>query len=146
MRIDNSSFLLVLVAVLIMAGFISFRLRPAKASRIALASIISPGLLMLVLYYSLVFHMHQSLGGLPVSSDDQGFPPSLLVHDVIALVFFGLLYILTLYVWPIAFLLCLVVRRWRASAYYLGMYALVTALCFATTAFVPGMYVHWFWD
>jgi len=145
----TSPFVAVVGLVLLLASVVSSRMRPATSSRIALAAVISPGLLMLVLFYSLVIHMYQSLGGWPTSVGEHGFPPSLIIHDSIAGGFFFILLLVTFFIWPVAFLLCLLVRRWRrsgASVYYLGVYGLVSAVCFAATSLAPTGFLDLLWD
>ena len=139
-------FLVILGVVLLIVGFVTLRMRPAKSSPVALLAAISPGLLMLLLFYSMVIDMHQSLRGWPTSVGDHGFPPSLIIHNAIAGGFFFILLLVTYFMWPVAFLLCLAIRRWRACVYYLGVFGLVATACFATTSLAPARFLDWFWD
>jgi|ERR1019366_3220327 hypothetical protein len=146
MHSSTSPFLAIVGLVLLITSFVSFRMRPAKPSRIAFVAAVSPGILMLVLFYSLVIHMHQSLGAWPTSIGERGFPTSLIIHDSIAGGFFYILLLVTFFIWPIVFLLCLLVRRWRACVYYIGVYGLASAVCFAATSLAPTGFLDWLWD
>src|SRR5437762_2118089 len=84
----------------------------------------SPSFLMLLLFYSLAFHMYYSLGGWPNRIGETGFSPALKTHAYAATNYQALLLLLTIFVWPAVFLLCVLVRRWRALVSYLGIYAL----------------------
>src|SRR6266536_2448727 len=121
-----------IILVAIVAGIlalvaigIAFRMRTAaKHSPIGIAVAILPALLMFGLFYSLSIHMHHVLGGWPSSIGEHGFPSSLVTHAHIARDYFTLIFLLSIFVWPVAFLLCLFIQRWRVCVYYLGVYAL----------------------
>src|SRR5947207_9837126 len=104
------------------AMILTFRMRPARQSRIGLASAVFPSLLMLLLFYSLAIHMRLRLGAWPMSIGDRDFPASLVTHDSLAANYFTI-FMLGLFGWPVAFLLCFLVKRWRGLVYYLGVYA-----------------------
>ena len=139
--------------ILIVAGFlalasivVSFRFRPAKQSRIALAVAVLPALLMVVLFYSLAVHLHRHLGVWPAYIGDSDFPQSLVTHERIAEGYFMILMLFSIFVWPIAYILCAVIRRWRVSLYYLGVYALAFLMCFGVTLLAPTQYWDWWLD
>src|SRR5512141_1551881 len=116
---------ILLIAVLtgvlaLIAGVVAFRMRPGRQSRIALAAAVLPAVLMLALFYSLAIHMHHSLGAWPTSIGVRGFPAPLVTHDSIATKYFTLWMAVSIFAWPVAFLLCALIRRWRVWAYYLG--------------------------
>jgi hypothetical protein len=126
---------------------VAFRMRPAKQSRIGFALAVSPALFMLALFYSLAIHMHQRLGAWPGSLGVEGkFPAPLVAHGYIATNYFGVLLLLSIFVWPGIFLLCLLVRRWRVYLDYLGVYALAFLLCFGGMFLAPPQFLHWWWD
>jgi multisubunit Na+/H+ antiporter MnhB subunit len=99
--------ILALVAIVI-----AFRMRPAKHSSVAVVAVVSPALVMLGLFYSLAAHMHQSLGAWPSSIGERGFPESLITHAYIATNYFAILLFVSIFAWPVVFLLCLLNRRW----------------------------------
>ncbi len=126
--------------------FVAFRMRPAKPSRRGLAMAILPPLVMLVLFYSLAIHIHCHFGKWPAGMGDRDFPPSLVFHEHLSdFSFMGLL-LFSAYVWPLAYVTCAVVRRWRAALYYLGIYALTFLVCFGTTLLAPGSFWDWWLD
>jgi len=105
-----------------------------------------PALLCLALFYSLAAHMHQSLGAWPTSIGERGFPPALAAHASAANAYFMALILLNLSVWPVAYLLCALIRRWRASLYYLGVHMLACLLCLGLMLLAPGPFLYWWWD
>jgi hypothetical protein len=133
--------ILALVAIVV-----AFRMRPAKQSRIALAAVTLPALLMVALFYSLAIHMHQSLGGWPSSIGERGFPASLITHASIATNYFTILLLVSIFAWPVTFLLCLLIRRWRVCVYYLGAYVFACLVCFGAMLLAPSQFLNWWWD
>ncbi|HPY31888.1 MAG TPA: hypothetical protein PLT00_15455 [Verrucomicrobiota bacterium] len=125
---------------------VAFRMRPARQSRIGFIVAVSPSLLMLAFFYSLAIHMHQSLGAWPTSIGERGFPAPLITHASIATGYFGILLLVSIFAWPVAFLLCLLIRRWRVCLYYLGVYALACLLCFGAMLLAPSQFLYWWWD
>ncbi len=125
---------------------VAFRMRPTRQSRIGFIVAVLPALLMLALFYSLAIHMHQSLGSWPTSIGESGFPAPLVTHGYIAAYYFGVLMLVSIIAWPVAFLLCLAIRRWRVHLYYLGLYALTCLLCFGAMLLAPSQFLNWWWD
>ncbi|EEF59023.1 hypothetical protein [Pedosphaera parvula] len=125
---------------------VAFCLRPTKQSRIGFTVAVLPALLMLALFYSLAIHMHQSLGAWPTSIGERGFPAPLVTHGYIAVNYFGVLVMGSIFVWPVAFLLCLAIRRWRVCLYYLGVFALTCLVCFGAMLLAPSQFLNWWWD
>lgn len=117
-----------------------------KISRRGMTLAILPGVLLLVLYYSLAVHMYRSLGGWPAAIGEQGFPPSLVWHAEVTMWFFvGLIW--TLLVWPVAMGVCLLVKRWRGLAVYGAVYAGAVVLCVVlTTMAAPEQFLTWWRD
>jgi hypothetical protein len=96
----------------LVASVLAFRMRAAtKPSRVGVILAMLPALLMAGLFYSLAIHMHHVLGGWPTSIGERSFPPSLITHGQIAFEYFTVLFLISVLVWPIAFLLCLFIRR-----------------------------------
>ena len=130
----------------LIAVAVAFRLRPSKQSRNGFIAAVLPALLMLSLFYSLALHMHQSLGAWPTSIGERGFPAPLVTHGSIAVNYFGVLVLVSIFAWPVAFLVCSLVRRWRVCLYYLGVYALACLLCFGAMLLAPSQFLNWWWD
>jgi hypothetical protein len=140
-------FILIAAVILSLASVVvAFRLRPAKQSRIALAVAVLPPLVMLALFYSLAIHLHHHLGAWPTSIGDRDFPQPLITHERIAESYFMILLLLSVSVWPIAYIICIVVRRWRVCLYYLGVYALAFLVCFGATLLAPSPFWDWWLD
>src|SRR4051812_27169123 len=93
-----------------------------STSRTGITIAALPGVLMLALFYSLAFHMHQTLGGWPISIGERGFPSALVMHTAVtANVFIVLL--LSLFIVPFPILACLLLKGCRRFAIYFAVYA-----------------------
>jgi len=139
--------ILILAGVLGLGAVVAgFRLRPAAPSRGITLVAVLPGLAMLGLFYSLAVHMHQSLGGWPTSIGEHGFPSPLVTHAGIATGFFTVLLLASVFAWPIALVVCALVRRWRGGIFYLGVYALSCLVCFIAMLLAPSQFLYWWWD
>ena len=139
--------LLVVAGVLGLASVVAgFRLRPSAPSRAITCVALLPALAMFGLFYSLAVHMHQSLGGWPTSIGERGFPSSLVTHAGMATGYFSILLLVSLFAWPVALLLCALVRRWRGGIFYLGVFALSCLVCFGAMLLAPPQYLYWGWD
>ena len=117
-----------------------------RASRTGIVVSALPSIVMLGLFYSLAFHMHQSLGGWPTSIGERGFPPLLVTHANIAVDFFSALVLLSLLVLPVAIVVCLLVERWKRFVRYLALYALLFVVCWACMQLAPPQFLNWWWD
>jgi hypothetical protein len=105
-----------------------------------------PGIAMLLLFYSLAFHMHQSLGGWPSSIGERGFPKALVIHSTVASDLFSVL-VLSLFILPIPILVCLLVERWQRLVPYIAAYAGAILLCFILSQFAaPEQFLYWWRD
>ena len=105
-----------------------------------------PSFLMLLLFYSLAFHMYQSLGGWPAGIGEAGFSPMLKTHAYAATNYMSFLLLLTVFVWPVVFLVCVLVRRWRGLVSYLGIYALSFVVSWCLFRLAPSRFLYWWWD
>jgi len=101
---------------------------------------------MLVLFYSLAIHMRYSLGAWPISIGNQGFPPALIVHGELAWRFFWAFTFASIFIGPAAFLICLLVARWRRFVRYFVLYALLYAVCWGLMLLAPASFLNWWWD
>ena len=117
-----------------------------RASRTGIIVSAAPGLLALGLFYSLAIHMRQSLGAWPTSIGERGFPAALITHANIAKSFFSILVLISIFASPLLFLLCFFVRGWRATLYYLGVYALSCLICFGIMLLAAAQFLYWWWD
>jgi hypothetical protein len=140
-------FWLVIVGLLSLAAVaFAWRMRPARVSRLAVAAVTAPALLVLALFYSLAIHMHQSLGGWPESIGERGFPPALVTHAFVASTCFSALLLTNLFLWPLAYLSCALVERTRLWLFYLGVYALASWIGFGLMMIAPARFLSWWWD
>ena len=117
-----------------------------KASRTGIIVSALPSILMLGLFYSLAVHMRQSLGGWPTSIGERGFPPLLIIHAVISVDFCMALLLLSIYILPVAIVVCLLVRRWRRFVPYLALYAFFFAVCWGVMQLAPTDFLDWWRD
>jgi len=102
-----------------------------------------PGLITLGLFYSLALHVHQSLGRWPTGTIEPGFSPWLLFHKSLAVHTFEALFLSSLLLAPVAFVVCLAVQRWRRFMPYLALYAgLFFVYCFCMQ-FAPDPFLYW---
>jgi len=129
----------------LIAIVVAFRMRAQKHSYVATALAALPGFVMLGLYYSLAIHMRQSLGEWPSAIGEHGFPAALITHVSVARNYCFTLLLLSIFVWPAAFILC-TVDRLRGFLFYLGVYAFSFLVCVGTMALAPSQYLHWWWD
>ena len=136
-----------LAGILAMAAVVaSFRMRPARPSRIAVAFAALPATLMLILFYSLAIHMRQSLGAWPTSIGERGFAGPLIAHCSIATNYFSVFLLVSILAWPITFLLCSLIGRWRVCVYYLGVYGFACLACIGSMLLAPAPFLRWWWD
>ena len=107
---------------------------------------ILPYLLALLLFYSLAVHMHQSLEGWPERIGTGGFPPALLMHDLIQRAYISYLLLFTIFVVPAIILVCLLVSRWRHLAVYFVLHLVSLPVCYGLMQLAPEGYLYWWWD
>ena len=117
-----------------------------KTSCAGLVAAISPGLLMLVLFYSLAVHMKLSLGAWPWCIGEAGFPGALVLHAKVAWqLFYALTYSVIFALGP-AFLICAAVPGWRRGLNYIAAYMTSLAVCFVLMELAPEQFLYWWWD
>jgi hypothetical protein len=90
--------------------------------------------------------MYLSLGGWPQGIGEAGFSSVLKTHASVATNYMALLIVLTVFAWPIVFLICVVVRRWRALVPYLAIYALSFLASWCLFRLAPSRFLVWWWD
>jgi len=101
---------------------------------------------MLILFYSLAIHMRYALGAWPTSIGERGFPPALITHGELTWMFCAALACATVYIVPIAVLVCLLQAYSRSFVVYFVLYALFYALCWGLMFLAPGPFLNWWWD
>jgi hypothetical protein len=125
----------------------AFRMRAsAKYSRIGSIAAASPPLVMVALFYSLMIHMRLVLGGWPAFNGERNFSHALLLHSLITENYFSILVMLSGLIWPVIFIVCAAIRRWRPCIYYLGIYAFSFLVCFGCQFLAPSRFLAWWWD
>lgn len=117
-----------------------------KTSRAGLIAAISPGLLMLVLFYSLAVHMRLSLGAWPDRIGEEGFPDALVMHATVALRWFYVVFMSVIFALGPVFLLCAIVPSWRRGLNYIAAYMASFAFCFVGMLMAPAPFLSWWWD
>ena len=117
-----------------------------RASRTGIAVSALPGLLALGLFYSLAIHMHRSLGGWPSTIGERGFPPALITHATIATNYFWISLAVSVFILPVAILVCLFVPRWRHFVRYFALYAFVFIVSIVLMQLAPDAYLYWWRD
>ena len=120
--------------------------RPVAPSRLITLLAMLPSVAMLGLFYSLAIHMRHNLGAWPSFYGERGFSHALLTHASIAWGYFSIMFVVGIFVWPVAFLVCLLVSRFRAALFYGGVYALSYMLCFGAMLLAPSQFLNWWWD
>ncbi len=120
-----------------------------KSARLAHRGVFSgvtPGFLLLGLFYSLAWHMHQSLAEWPISTGERGFSTGLLVHVRMVSECYWIVLLTTLFVWPVAFAVCGLYRPWRRGTIYLSIYVLCLAFCIFLMSLAPLRFLDWWVD
>ena len=130
----------------VVAVFVGFRFRPARQSRTGFVFAVFPAMLMLVLFYSLAIHMHLGLGNWPSGIGELGFPAALVTHAHVTTIYYIGFILISIFAWPLAFILCFLVGRWTPRLYYLGLYALACLLCAGAMALAPSPFLNWWLD
>lgn len=111
-----------------------------------LAIAAAPPAVMLALFYSLAFHMHQVLGGWPTAIGEQGFSPKLVLHSHVDRYLFTTLFCSFIFVLPMAVVLCGAVARWRWILTYFGLYLAFGAVAAGLMELAPAQFLNWWWD
>jgi hypothetical protein len=117
-----------------------------KTYRIGILVSALPSLLMLGLFYSLAIHMRFSLGAWPTSIGEHGFSALLVSHGRVTWQFCAGLAQVSIFVWPAAMLICLLVRRLRRFVVYVLVYALLFVGCWGLMLLAPAPFLNWWWD
>ena len=107
---------------------------------------VMPWSLALGLYWSLAIHLYLSLGGWPEMRGTRGFPSALLLHANIQYNYLMFLSLLTLFVCPVMFLLCLLIKRLKKLVIYPSMQILGGILFILQMSFAPDGYTDWLWS
>jgi hypothetical protein len=105
-----------------------------------------PSLGMLALFYSLAFHMHQSLGSWPTSIGERGFPAPLLAHVAIAGYYTIAVGLLTVFGGPILFLMFVSRASWRPMLRYLLLHVGSLIACWMLMQLAPEGFLYWWRD
>jgi len=106
---------------------------------------VMPWSLALGLFWSLAIHLYGSLGGWPEMRGTRGFSSALLLHANIQYNYLMFLSLLTLFVCPVMFLLCLLIKRLKKLVIYPSMQILGGLLFLLQMLFAPDGYTDWLW-
>jgi len=116
-----------------------------RKSRTGIAVSVLPGLLMLVLFYSLALHMRLSLGAWPSAIGEHGFSRALSFHAQVT-IDFCILSILSILALPLVIVPCLMKEKWRRIVPYLALFALAFLVTLVWTQFAPHQFLDWWRD
>ena len=105
---------------------------------------VMPWSLALGLYWSLAIHL--SLGDWPEMRGTRGFSSALLLHANIQYNYLMFLSLLTLFVCPVMFLLCLLIKRLKKLVIYPSLQILGGMLFIFQMLLAPDGYTDWLWD
>jgi hypothetical protein len=97
---------------------------------------------MLGLFYSLAIHMRESLGAWPVSIGETGFSPLLATQATITVDLFVALLLSTVFIVPVAIIVCLFVPRWRRCVPYLILYTVLFFVCWGCMQLSPKPFLY----
>jgi hypothetical protein len=132
-----------LAAITVLAGM---TLWPARSSRLLIGLAVLPAAIVLMLMGSLAVHMRVALDGWPASIGTRGFPASLRWHATLAMEGWSVVLLATVFLWPVAVLLCGAVPSWRRFVLPLGLFAVAHAICFGLVFLAPKGFVIWLMD
>ena len=104
-----------------------------------------PGVLLLVLFYSLAIHMRSSLGTWRGATGASGFSRVLLLHAQVTIDYFILLF-LTVLALPLAIVPCLMKQKWQGMVPYLALFALAFLTSWVLMQFAAGQFLEWWRD
>ena len=105
-----------------------------------------PSFVFLCLYFSLVVHMHRTLGGWPSGIGVGGFPAALAAHANATEVSFAVVGFISILLAPAALLVCLFVPRWRHLAFYFAFCSVLFAISWALMGLAPEPFLGWWRD
>lgn len=105
-----------------------------------------PSLLMVTLFYSLAVHMYRSLGDWPAEIGGVGFSTILRIHASVAVDYTVFLLLITVFAWPIAFVVCVLVNRWRALVPHLAVHAVSFVASWCLFRLAPSGFLVWWSD
>ena len=120
--------------------------RMLTQGKLRMAWLVIPGLLNLMLFYSLAFHMHQSLGKFPEVIGDRGFTPNLKLHADCARGYFGYLFFFTIFAWPLLLILGARIKALKSFFGHVAAVGLSFWVSFALTFLSPSGFINWWWD
>lgn len=119
---------------------------PLKPTRTGATLSVLPSLLMLFFCYSLAIHAYLFLGRWPTAADENGFSSLLTVHFDIAATYFGSLLLLSICIWPVALLMCVIRERWRVMISYLCIHGAAYLISWGLLLLAPAQFLTWWWD
>ena len=153
MIFNNPLFLIAIPSLLIAIGWLvnlclnkPIRGTVLTSWKSTLICTVVPGLLFLVIFYSLAVHMHNSLGRWPESIGTHGFSLALNTHSEIALNYFGWFLLFAIFAWPVlvaSFALIANLKRYLPQVMALGL----SFWIFVPWMFLaPSDFLYWWWD
>ena len=101
---------------------------------------------MALLFFSLAYHMHESLGGWPKAIGRRGFSSALSVHASITIGYFQVMFLAFGFMAPVMAVLCTFFKNARYACKYLLLFVLFSLLCYLAMQLAPKPFLSWFED
>lgn len=140
------SLLITIFSLVYLCGNKAVRNSIVNSWKTTLTCTIMPGLLFLLIFFSLALHMHSSLGQWPESLGNHGFSHALNVHAEVASNYFSCFLLFAIFIWPVLVASFAIIARLKN---YLPQ---IMALGLSFWVFVPWIFLapsdflNWWWD
>jgi hypothetical protein len=100
----------------------------------------------LVLFYSLAAHLYFSLGYWPDWNEETGSSPALILHRQIQMWWCAVVGLASVYLWPVAMVVCAAAPKARWVLVYLAIFTLTALACFGLALLAPVRFLDWWQD
>ena len=104
-----------------------------------------PPVVGLALFYSLAVHLYFSLGYWPDWNEGKEISPALMLHEKIQMGWFAAVGLASVYLWPVAMVVCAAAPKTRWILVYLAIFTLTTLACLGLGLLVPRPFLQW-WE
>lgn len=108
--------------------------------------VVTPGLLFLMTFVSLAFHMHSTLGRWPESIGNHGFSTALNIHGDVAFGFFNYFLLFTIFVWPVLVVATALFPKLKPSLPQVVGLGLSFWIFVPWILLAPERLLYWWWD
>lgn len=111
-----------------------------------LTCLATPGLLFLLLFFSLAVHMHSSFGKWPKAIGNHGFSPALNAHAELGGYYCSWFSLFTPFAWPVVVAIFAIVTRLRRYLPHVLALGVSFWISFPWMFLAPSGFVYWWWD